>query len=198
MYPLFESLCVQDGQLLHAQWHRLRFEKAYRHCYGHSNPFDLLQDLSIPTEFAQGKVKLRIQYNKQNRNFHFEHYQFQKIQSLQLVYTKELDYQYKYSQREKLETLFAKRGNCDDVLIVRKGWITDSSYANVVFFDGKDWWTPKNPLLEGTCRARLLDRGIIKEAELGVEDIKNFKGLKLVNALRDLNQPMIPINRLMY
>jgi 4-amino-4-deoxychorismate lyase len=198
MYPLFESLCVQDGQLLHAQWHRLRFEKAYRHCYGNSNPFDLLQDLSIPTEFAQGKVKLRIQYNKQNRNFHFEHYQFQKIQSLQLVYTKELDYQYKYSQREKLETLFAKRGNCDDVLIVRKGWITDSSYANVVFFDGKDWWTPKNPLLEGTCRARLLDRGIIKEAELGVEDIKNFKGLKLVNALRDLNQPMIPINRLMY
>jgi 4-amino-4-deoxychorismate lyase len=68
----------------------------------------------------------------------------------------------------------------------------------VVFFDGKDWWTPKNPLLEGTCRARLLAQGIIKETALGVEDLKNFKGLKLVNALRDMNQPMISINGLVY
>lgn len=198
MYPLFESICIQDGKLINLHWHEVRFHNAYWHHYDQPPPFNLLEGLGIPTEFAQGKVKLRIRYNQQDRNFHFEHYQFQKIQSLQLVYTMELDYQYKYSQREKLETLFAKRGNCDDVLIVREGWITDSSYANVVFFDGKDWWTPKNPLLEGTCRARLLAQGIIKEAELGVEDIKNFKGLKLVNALRDLNQPMIPINRLMY
>jgi 4-amino-4-deoxychorismate lyase len=198
MYPLFESLCVQDGQLLHAQWHRLRFEKAYRHCYGHSNPFDLLQGLNIPAEFAQGIVKLRIRYNHKDRNFHFEHYQIQKIQSLRLVYTEEIDYSYKYSKREKLDGLFAQRGNCDDVLIVKKGKITDSSYANVVFFDGKDWWTPKDPLLKGTCRARLLDQGRIKEAALGVEDLKKFQGLKLINALRDMNQPMIPINGLEY
>ena len=198
MYPLFESICIQDGKLINLHWHEVRFHNAYSYHYDQPPPFNLLEGLGIPPEFAQGKVKLRIRYNQQDRNFHFEHYQFQKIQSLQLVYTMELDYQYKYSQREKLETLFAKRGNCDDVLIVREGWITDSSYANVVFFDGKDWWTPKNPLLEGTCRARLLAQGIIKEAELGVEDIKNFKGLKLVNALRDLNQPMIPISRLMY
>ena len=198
MYPLFESLCVQDGQLLNPQWHEDRFQNAYLHRYGRPTPFDLLQGIHIPNEFAQGKVKLRIRYNHQDRNFHFEHYRIQKIQSLQLVYTEELDYQYKYSQRKKLEALFDQRGDCDDVLIVRKGWITDSSYANVVFFDGKDWWTPKNPLLEGTCRARLLAQGIIKETALGVEDLKNFKGLKLVNALRDMNQPMISINGLVY
>ena len=97
-----------------------------------------------------------------------------------------------------MEELFAQRGNCDDVLIVKKEKITDSSYANVVFFDGKDWCTPKDPLLKGTCRARLLDQGRIKEAALGVEDLKKFQGLKLINALRDMNQPIIPINRLMY
>jgi len=53
-------------------------------------------------------------------------------------------------------------------------------------------------LLKGTCRARLLDQGSIKEAAMEVEDLKKFKGLKLINALRDLDQPMIPINRLMY
>ena len=157
-----------------------------------------MQGLNIPAEFAQGIVKLRIRYNHKDRNFHFEHYQIQKIQSLRFVYTDEIDYSYKYSKREKLEELFAQRGNCDDVLIVKKEKITDSSYANVVFFDGKDWCTPKDPLLKVTCRARLLDQGRIKEAALGVEDLKKFQGLKLINALRDMNKPMIPINGLEY
>ena len=198
MYPLFESLCVQDGQLLNLQWHEDRFQNSYMKYYGNPSPFDLLEDLSIPAHFAQGKVKLRIRYNHQDRNFHFEHYQIQKIKSLQLVYTEELDYSYKYSERENLNALLAQRGECDDVLIVKKGRITDSSYANVVFFDGKDWWTPKPPLLKGTCRARLLDQGTIKEVLLEVNDLKKFKGLKLINALRDMDQPMIPIEHLIY
>ena len=115
-----------------------------------------------------------------------------------MVSADDLDYTYKYSKREKLESLFALRGACDDVLIVRKGLITDSSYANVVFFDGGQWWTPKVPLLEGTCRARLLADGQIKAAALRVEDVKPFKGLKLINALRDMDQPMIPIESLVY
>lgn len=198
MYPLFESICIQDGKLLNVQWHRLRFEKAYWHFYGHSNPFDLMQGLNIPTEFNQGKVKLRIRYNHQKQIFHFEKYCVQKIESLRLVYTEEIDYPYKYTEREKLEALFDQRGDCDDVLIVKKGKITDSSFANVVFFDGIEWWTPDLPLLEGTCRTRLLAQGIIKETTIGVEDLKKFQGLKLINSLRDMNQPMIPIKELKY
>ena len=122
----------------------------------------------------------------------------QNLKSLKLVAIDHLDYTLKYSNREKLEALFAQRGKCDDVLIVRKGRITDSSYANVVFYDGEDWWTPDLPLLEGTCRARLLDQGDIKEAPLMVEDLKKFLGLKLINALRDMDQPMIPMSALDY
>ena len=66
------------------------------------------------------------------------------------------------------------------------------------FFDGNDWLTPDLPLLKGTCRARLLEQGVIREAELGVEDLNRFKGLKLINALRDMSQPMIPINNIIY
>jgi len=198
MYPLFESLCVQDGQLLHAQWHRLRFEKAFQNYFKKNPTFDLLEPLEIPPKFSKGRVKLKILYNENNRKLDFQHYQMQNIQSIRLVHTESLDYTYKYSKREKLETLFAQRGDCDDVLIVRKGSITDSSYANVVFFDGKDWWTPHMPLLEGTCRARLLAQKIIKETPLGVDDLKKFQGLKLVNALRDMDQALIPINALVH
>lgn len=198
MYPLFESICIQDGQLIHAQWHQLRFEKACQNFFGKTPTFDLLGSLDIPQEFCRGTVKLKIRYNENKRKLDFQHYQMQDIQSLRLVHTMSLDYTHKYSKRGKLEALFAQRGNCDDVLIVRRGKITDSSYANAVFFDGKDWWTPHLPLLVGTCRTRLLTQGVIKEAPLGINDLKKFQGLKLINALRDMNQPMIPINRLEY
>ena len=198
MYPFFESLCVLDGLLLHGEWHRLRFQKAYQNFFGHPPAFDLLYPIDLPQKFCQGIVKLKISYNESSRKLNFQHYQMQQIQSLRLIPTDDLDYAYKFSAREKLDALFALREDCDDVLIVRKGWITDSSYANLVFFDGKEWWTPEEPLLEGTCRARLLADGSIKTTTLQVEDLKNFQGLKLINAMRDMRQPMIPIEALVY
>ncbi len=198
MYPLFESICVQDGRVLYSEWHRLRFEKAYQSFFKKTPTYDLLDPLIIPQKFCRGKVKLKICYNENKRDLGFQHYQMQNIQSLKLVYTNHLDYTFKYSNRESLDALFDQREDCDDVLIIRNELITDSSYANLVFFDGKFWWTPDLPLLEGTCRARLLAQEIIGKAKLGVDDLKKFQGLKLINALRDMNQPMIPINRLVY
>ena len=43
----------------------------------------------------------------------------------------EADYRYKSADRSLLDRLFALRGAADDVLIVRRGLITDTSIANV-------------------------------------------------------------------
>ena len=107
---MFESLCVQDGIILNIQWHKDRFQKAYLQNFGYLTSFDLLEGISIPVKFNQGKVKLRIRYNHKHRDFHFEHYQMKEIQSLRLVYTEELNYSHKYSRRENLESLFDQRG----------------------------------------------------------------------------------------
>ena len=85
MYPLFESLCVQDGQILHAQWHRLRFEKAFQNYFKKNPTFDLLEPLEIPPKFSKGRVKLKILYNENTRKLDFQHYQMQNIQSLKEV-----------------------------------------------------------------------------------------------------------------
>lgn len=198
MYPLFESLCVQDGIICHLKWHQDRFEKAHLHFYKTPAAFKLVEGIEIPPEFSNGKVKLRIHYNQKEKALHFENYQIKQINTVKLVHSVDLDYTYKYSSRIKLEALFGQRENCDEVLIVRDKSITDSSYANVVFFDGKNGWTPKAPLLKGTCRARLLATEIIKEKALKVKDLNKFLGFKLINALRDIDQPMIPIGNLIY
>jgi len=198
MYPLFESLCVQNGIILNSKWHEKRFQRAYLKYFGKSAYFNLLDEISIPKKFKTGNVKLRILYGEKGRETQFEIYKLQKINTVKLVQVSSLNYPLKLRQREKLNTLFEQRGSCDDVIIVRDGQITDSSYANLIFFDGDKWITPKKPLLEGTCRARLLANGKIKMANLGVKELKHFKGLKLINAMRDMGQELIPMNGIIY
>ena len=83
--------------------------------------------------------------------------------------------------------MYNQRGSCDDILILKKGWITDSYYANVVLWDGVQWFTPEEPLLEGTMRASLLEKGIIKTAGIRIEDLSRFRSLRLINALNNWN-----------
>jgi 4-amino-4-deoxychorismate lyase len=79
--------------------------------------------------------------------------------------------------------LLAKRGDCDDILIVKNGYITDTSFSNIVFFDGDKWVTPARPLLRGTMRESLLKTNYIEETDILVNDLKKFTIARLVNAM---------------
>lgn len=68
-------------------------------------------------------------------------------------------------------------------LIVRRGLLTDTSIANIALFDGKDWFTPKLPLLRGTCRTALIDNGIIKEKDIRPEELSSYSFVRLFNAM---------------
>ena len=89
----------------------------------------------------------------------------------------------KSTDREALNRLFACRGERDDILIVRRGLLTDTSIANIALFDGKDWFTPKLPLLRGTCRTALIDNGIIKEKDIRPEELSSYSFVRLFNAM---------------
>ena len=76
------------------------------------------------------------------------------------------------------------RGDCDDILIINKGMVTDSSYANVVFRDlDGNWVTPSTYLLSGTKRASLLQKGLIKETIITYRDLNKYTEVKLINAM---------------
>ena len=75
-----------------------------------------------------------------------------------------------------------------DILIVKKEFITDTSFSNIIFFDGDNWITPSTPLLEGTKRKELLEKNIISEQEIKFSDLKNFKKAILINAMLDFDE----------
>lgn len=103
------------------------------------------------------------------------------IQNIKLVCDDTIAYRYKHSNREALDRLFAKRGACSEVLIVKKGYVCDTSIANIAFWDEKRWITPKRVLLNGTTRQRLLDNNLLIEKD--IHDIHGYKKLALMNAV---------------
>lgn len=188
MCPLFESICVLDGVIQNKEWHELRYERSYLSLYGKAPKRPLTENVLIPEAHQKGIHKLRIAYNERDEQVALSEYHLKPIQTLQVVVDDDIDYHVKYEDRSRLKDLFNQRKHCDDVLIVKNGFVTDSSYSNIVFFDGSKWVTPSTPLLRGTARERLMTEGKIEPKAILVGDIHQYASFKLINAMRDFDQ----------
>ncbi len=187
MYPLFETVCVKNAKIQNAEWHQWRYELAYRELYNKSANKNLFDNIKIPSKFKDKLIKLKISYNIDYQKVEFSEYIPKKIQTLKIIHNNNIDYSLKYSARTNLLKMFDLRENCDDVLIVKNNFITDTSFANIIFFDGQNWITSATPLLKGTARERLLKTKIIKEKIITINDLNKFSKFKLINAMRDID-----------
>jgi len=188
MFPLFESIRIIEGELQNLGWHQKRFEQSYEKLFGIKTNSKLYSKIRIPAEYKRGNVKLRFLYNKDSYAYNFSKYTPVKIYTLKMVIKNNIDYSLKYTDRSDLNYLFELRGDCEDILIIKNGLITDSSISNIVFYDGKSWVTPLKPLLKGACRERLIPEGKISPIDITVDDLKNFSKFKLINAMRDFEE----------
>ena len=131
-----ETIRVEDGTFVRPELHLQRMRQTVREAYGVASGFDLA-DGSIPLQHRKGTVKCRIVYGRSLSEISFAPYVPREIRSLRLVAADdELDYHLKYADRSALARLLQRRDDCDEILIVRDGAITDTSYSNVAFFDG--------------------------------------------------------------
>lgn len=69
------------------------------------------------------------------------------------------------------DILAAQKGDCDEIIIIKNGLVTGTSFTNIAIYKDGKWITPKHPLLLGTKRAALLEKGIIQEADITVDDL---------------------------
>jgi len=185
MYPLFETICIKNGTIQNTEWHQMRYEKSYRAYYGKPPFNNITSDIHIPDFCQEGTFKMRISYNETSKKVEFEKYILTDIRTLKIVEDNTIEYGLKYTDRTHLNALGKKSERCDDILIVKNGMITDSSFCNIVFFDGFEWITPATPLLKGSARERLLTSGRIKEQHIRMIEINGFRSFKLINAMRD-------------
>jgi 4-amino-4-deoxychorismate lyase len=199
MFPLVESLKLKDGKIRNLPWHQDRLNRALNERFPGTERIDLSEIIQIPEDCSSGLYKVRVIYGPTVEKIEIEPYTFRTIQSLKIVHHELVDYHLKYTDRQILQELFAQRGDCDDIIIIKDRYVSDSFAANILFFDGEKWFTPTTPLLKGTKRQFLLDQGIISEKEIHENDIRNYQKIGLVNALIDFDEmPVVPIEKIVY
>lgn len=196
MFPLLESLKLKNGMIQNLDYHQARLNRSLDELFPGAEKIDLNREILVPENCRWGIYKVRVLYGPTVEKIEFASYIFRTIKSLKVVRHESIDYHLKYSDRQILDELFARRGNCDDIIIVKNGLVTDSFAANLLFLDGNRWLTPTSPLLKGTKRQLLLDRGIISEMEIREDDIRNFQKVGLINAMIDFDEmPVVPADR---
>lgn len=183
MYQFFETIKVIDDSIQNLAYHQQRMDKTLRMNYSEHSLPSLKNLISIPHDLREGTIKCRIDYNNHDCSVFFERYTPKKVDSLKVVFDDDISYDFKYIDRHNLHRLLDKRMNCDEILIIRNGLITDTSYSNIIFFNGKECHTPASPLLKGTCRSRLLKEGKLTEKDLTVNDLSNYVYFKLINSM---------------
>ncbi len=184
----FETICVENRRLKNLSYHEARLNKTRRELWGYADAWNLNALLQVPDNVNESMHKCRLAYGKEVDHIKWEPYSRREIRKIRRVYDDKIDYQYKYDDRDALNTLFSQRGDADEILIIKNGLVTDSNYCNVAFFDGTRWLTPASPLLPGTQRALLLDEGMIETAEIRESDIGKFSQIRLFNAMVDWAQ----------
>lgn len=197
MCQLFETIKCVDGQLLNLEFHQERFDRS-RKMYFDSNSSILLHErISVPDNCKTGIFRCRVTYLKQIEKVEFIRHEYRKVESLKLVFDDSVNYPFKYVDRNYLTQLFGKRGDCDDILIVKNNCITDSYTANPIFFDGEKWWTPDTVLLPGTQREKLLHEGKISVRKITPADLNSYIKAGLINALQSIeNMPVIDVKNI--
>lgn len=181
----FETIKAVDGEVFNLSYHQARYESVLNH-FGIYKPQNLKDFLEPP---KKGLYRCRLVYEPSKMQIEVTYHAYKKreISSLKILHDDTIEYSMKHTNRDALDRLFALRGECSDVLIVKNSLITDTTIANIAFFDSKRWVTPIEPLLRGTTRERLLLEGKIFEEKISIEDLERFSEVALMNAMIDFD-----------
>lgn len=184
MCRFLETIQFAQGRHLNLDGHQARVNATFEQFFPGVHPFLLREMLSkneIPE--GEGKYKCRLVYDERVQQLEYVPYSLPLITLLRLVETSMESSVCKSADRTEYNRAFALREECDDVLLIRNGLLTDTSYCNVALGDGSTWVTPLTPLLYGTRRADLLLQKTIVEKDIPAKEIFRYQKIRLFNAM---------------
>ncbi|WP_456479469.1 aminotransferase class IV [Nautilia sp.] len=168
-----ETVLITD-KIENLDLHNKRMNKT-RYDFFKSEPIDLKNYIT----FKPNK-RVRITYSENIEKVEYFEIEKREFKKFKIVHSN-IDYSYKYADRQKLNAL--KIRGFDEVIIAKNGLVTDTTISNLAFFDGKEWFTPKTPLLKGTKREELIRKGVLMEKEITPKELGRFSKIALINAV---------------
>jgi 4-amino-4-deoxychorismate lyase len=196
MDRFIETIRIRNSVAENLSFHIQRMRDTSNY-YGFNLDMTLVNNV-FNNSFDKGiEYKLRIIYGKDYFSYSYEKYNRREIRSLKIIEAKDLLYGFKFENREEIDRLLLEKGEADDIIITKGGYITDSSFSNLVFLskDNK-LYTPSTYLLNGIMRKSLIQSSIIQEKEIRL--LSDYKGVYLINAMNSIeDNQFISINSIL-
>lgn len=183
MQKLLETIKIVNGQAQHLLYHNQRLNASRKALFHLHDVIDLNNVILNPPQ--TGIYRCRVIYTTQIESVEYSVYTEKIFKRFKIVEIDDITYDFKYFNREVFNKLAVHKEEADDILIVKQGFVTDTSIANIAIWQENRWLTPKNPLLQGTTRARLLDASKITKAPLTVSSLEKSTKMAIMNALID-------------
>ena len=196
MSLLFETIKVVRRVAENIDRHNERVARSRRALLGLGDDLDLRAHIVVPQTLGNGMYRCRVVYAKTVESVEFLPYRPPSIKTVRLVNADHVRYNHKFIDREAINALVRESGT-DDILMVVNGEVTDLSIANIAFFDGHRWVTPERPMLAGTKRSLLLNRGVLGFERITPRDVSLFSKAAPINALLDIGDvPFIDVDNI--
>lgn len=176
---LLETIKIAEGEIANLPYHQDRCDQSRQTLFQSADILNLASVIQPP---QTGLYRCRILYGEKLHSIEYIPYVQKEINSLKIV-PSNIDYALKYANRDALNTLLQSNKEVDEVIIEKEGYLTDITIANIAFYDGEQWFTPENPLLKGTMRAKLINEGFLQQREIRKEDLNNYTQVALINAM---------------
>lgn len=196
MYRFIESIKVEDRELFLADLHQKRVNETL-------DNFESRMKLSVDEIFRKlgvednGLFKLRIVYDL-NANYTTQliPYAISEIHDFQLVENNNFDYSFKFEDRREFEKMKTV-AKTEEIVIVKNNHLCDTSFSNLLFLKGKQWYTPTTYLLNGVQRQHLLREKKIQETEITLHNLRDFSHFQLINSMNDFDDMFIyPLSKI--
>lgn len=196
MSRFIESIKIEDQKAFLLDLHQKRVNQTFAY-FGKEGSIDLAKIFKNLEHDEDGLYKLRIVYDLDKKfTTQLIPYAIPEIENFQLVENNSYDYSFKFEDRKEFERMKTK-AKTEEIIVVKNNHITDTSYTNILFLKGKEWFTPTTYLLNGVMRQHLLHEKKIKETEITLQNIKEFSHFQLINAMNDFDDMFIyPIERI--
>lgn len=196
MSQFIESIKVEDQEIYLLEFHQKRVNQTFAH-FGKEGSIDLKKIFEHLEHDEDGLFKFRVVYDLDKKvRTQMIPYAIPEIVDFQLVENNSFDYSFKFEDRKELEKMKMK-SKAEEIIIIKNNHITDTSFSNLLFLKGKEWFTPTTYLLNGVQRQDLLKSKDIKETEITLQNLKQFSHFQLINSLNDFDENFIyPIARI--
>lgn len=196
MPRFIETIRLAEGKFGDLTYHQNRMNQTHVDFFPGSPKIDVKEFLQACPMPSIGLHKVRLIYDTEIQSIQISHYAAREIKKLRLVHHDSVSYRHKFEDRIDLEKIYAQRGDCDDIIIVKGNNVTDTSFANIALKKNNRWFTPSTYLLNGTMRQQLLDQKVIFEEEISTADLRKYEKVKLINAMLLFNSPEIDVSQI--